>query len=972
MVAEPLASFLVPGTDADIAESYASLPARARETVFGFEDETVFVDLETTGFDPGRDEIIEMAAVLARGPEVLARFSTLVRPRAPIPYETTRLTGIDDAMVSDAPFLERAAGDLAGFIGGRTVVAHNASFDRTFLERAGFGAPRIAGPWIDSLVVSRLALPRMASHRLADLARAFGLPPGRDHRAADDTEALFGIWRIALTALADLPPQVVHELARLAASVPGWPVAPLLAHLAAGLAAPSFDLRRLRTDRLKAERAEGLADACEVALTPPDAQEVLAEFSHDGAVGRMYEGYEPRREQARMAEAVLEAFCTSRCAAVEAGTGVGKSVAYLVPAARFALCNGVRVGVATKTNTLMDQLVHRELPRLAAELGEDLRFTALKGYDHYLCLRKLQRLLDTPEDEEGAAALGMLLSWTAQTSWGDREAINLHWPQRLRRQVLASFSDCTKKHCRFFPNHCYLHGVRRRAASAHIVVTNHSLLFRDLTADGGILPPVRHWIVDEAHAAEAEARDQLSLGVGHAEVRGLLAGLHTKGRGGYLSALRAKVALGRDESARTTLATIDELREAVELTATIADSFFDFVKDLGPGGGSYDRAEVRIDGQMRDRGAWSTAAGVGRSLARRLERLLEIGRSLITGLEGGGEEYASMRADLVGQLSGIAEQLAGLVTVLDGSDDSFVYSVTVDRRREQSAERLDAFLLDVGEVLAEQLYPKVYSVVYTSATIATGNDFSHFARSVGLDRLGDEGYRTLRLDSSYDFERQMAVFVPTDMPEPVQPGAGGYPAYIEALSSLLRGVHEAMGGSVLTLFTNRKDMDEVYRRLAEPMRRAGLPLLVQGRGVSRKRVADEFIAHERMSLLATKSFWEGFDAKGDTLRCVVVPRLPFGPVNDPVLEERRERDNAWWSRYYLPEAVLELKQAAGRLIRSSTDEGCLVLADARLVGSKRYASDFLDALPVRDVERLPSGELAQVIAERFGRRASGD
>lgn len=968
MVAEPLASFLQPGTDPDVAGAYATLAERALETVYGFEEEVVILDLETTGFDPSRDAIIEIGAVLARGPEVVDRFATFVRPPFGIPHETTQLTGITDEMVAEAPPIESLIAPLAEFIGDRTVIAHNASFDRTFLERSGCGPSKIRGGWVDSLEVVRLGLPRLRSHRLADLARAFGLEEGRAHRASDDAEALFGIWRIALTALGDLPAPVLRELARLASNTPGWTLGPILSHLAAAKpGGRAFDLRQLRTDRLRTEQGETLADACETSLTCPEPDAVLAEFDADGVVGRMYEGYERREEQAKMAEAVLEAFGSSRCAAVEAGTGVGKSVAYLLPAALYAQLNGVRVGVATKTNTLMDQLMHRELPRLAASLGGGLRYTALKGYEHYVCLRKFQRMLDAPTDPETAAALGMLLAWTAQSTWGDKEAVNLHWPPALRTQVLASFGDCTKKHCRYYPNHCYLHGARRRAAGAHIIVTNHALLFRDLTSDGGILPPIRHWIVDEAHAAEAEARDQLSLGVGHAEVRGLLGGLHMKGRGGYLSGLRAKAALG-GESAEGAVPVIDEMREVVEQTAVIADSFFDFVKDLGAGTASaYDRTELRVTPQVRDAGSWGTVSGVGRSLAKRMEYLLDRGRALVTALEAAGEEFAEQRADLAGQLSGVAEQLSGLRLVLDGTDEGYVYSVTVDRRRDQLAERLDAFLLDVGDTLASEFYPKVYSVVYTSATIAAGSDFSHFERAVGLDRLAHDGYRTLRLESSYDFERQMAVFVPTDLPEPCQPGQRGYPAYIDALAELLFGVHVALGGSVLTLFTNRRDMDELYGRLANRLEREGLRLLVQGRDVSRKRVADEFIADTHVSLFATKSFWEGFDAKGDTLRCVVIPRLPFGPVNDPVLEERRDRDRRWWEHYYLPEAVLELKQAAGRLIRSSTDEGCLVLADARLVGTKSYAVRFLEALPVRDVERLPAAELPGVIEERFGR-----
>jgi ATP-dependent DNA helicase DinG len=968
MVTEPLASFLQPGTDPDVAGAYATLAERARDTVFGFEDEVVILDLETTGFDPGHDYIIEVAALISRGPEVLDRFSTLVRPPAPIPQETTQLTGIDDGMVAGAPPIESVAIALAEFIGPRPIVAHNATFDRTFLERNGCGSERLRGPWLDSLEVARLAFPRLKSHRLGDIARAFGIEIGRAHRAADDVEALFGVWRVALTALGDLPPAVLHELARLGVQATGWTLAPLLSHLAAGVTAPPFDLRQVRSERMRTERLVALGDACEQTLEVPDTDEVLGEFDAAGVVGRMYDGYERRDEQAQMAEAVLEAFGSSRCAAVEAGTGVGKSVAYLLPAARFAQLNGVAVGVATKTNNLMDQLMHHELPRLAEALGGELRYTALKGYEHYLCLRKLQRLFDGTPDAETAAALGMLLTWIAQSTWGDKDAVNLHWPPTLKPQVLASFSDCTKKRCRYFPNHCYLHGVRRRAAAAHIVVTNHALLFRDLTTDGGILPPIRHWVVDEAHAAEAEARDQLSLGTGYFEVKGLLGGLHTRGRGGSLSAIRAKIALSGTGETASTLAVIDEMRELVEQAATIADSFFDFVKDLGAKSAStYDRTEIRVTPELRDSGAWGTAAGVGRSLFKRLEAVLERGRTLITALEEDAEVHAEQRADLVGQLSGIAEQMAGLAAVLDGTDEAFVYSVTVDRRRDHLAERLDAFLLDVGEALAEQLYPKVYSVVYTSATIAAGSDFSHFEHAVGLDRLARDGYRTLRLESSYDFERQMAVFVPTDLPEPCQPGSRGYASYIDALAKMLFDVHLAVGGSVLTLFTNRRDMDELYGRLAAPLDREGLRLLVQSRGVSRKRVADEFIADERVSLFATKSFWEGFDAKGDTLRCVVIPRLPFGPVNDPVLEERRDRDRDWWAHYYLPEAVLELKQAAGRLIRSATDEGCLVLADTRLVGPKSYAYRFLEALPVREVERLPSDDLARVIRERFGR-----
>ena len=364
---------------------------------------------------------------------------------------------------------------------------------------------------------------------------------------------------------------------------------------------------------------------------------------------------------------------------------------------------------------------------------------------------------------------------------------------------------------------------------------------------------------------------------------------------------------------------------------------------------------------MRDTGPWGTVASTGASLAKRLEALLADARELVTLLEEWGPDVTDGRADLVGLMTRLADQHAGLVAVLDGEDESFVYSVSLDRRPTRPAEKLVAERLDVGEVLACDLYPRVKSVVFTSATIATGESFEHFARSVGLDRLDEGGWRALRLTSSYDFERQMAVYVPTDI---APPNERGYSADLEAL---LEGVHLAMGGSVLTLFTNRRDMEHLHAILEPRLERAGITLLCQKRGTSAKRLRDEFLADERLSLFALKSFWEGFDAKGDTLRCVVVPKLPFGRPTDPLAKERELREGrVAWRRYTLPEAVIELKQAAGRLIRSTTDTGCLVIADARVV-QKTYGRDFVAALPVADIERMPTAQAIDAIGERFGR-----
>ena len=233
--------------------------------------------------------------------------------------------------------------------------------------------------------------------------------------------------------------------------------------------------------------------------------------------------------------------------------------------------------------------------------------------------------------------------------------------------------------------------------------------------------------------------------------------------------------------------------------------------------------------------------------------------------------------------------------------------------------------------------------------------FDHFLHAVGLDRLPSGSYRALHLDSSYDFDAHMAVVVAGDLPDP-----RNREAYLAALEQLIVDVHLAMGGSTLTLFTNRRDMEDLYAAVEPKLAREGLELLCQTRGTSPKQLRDHFISERMSSLFALKAFWEGFDASGDTLRCVVIPKLPFASPTDPLSCERNLREDRAWARYALPDAVLEVKQAAGRLIRSSSDTGVLVLADSRLL-TKGYGKKFLNSLPTPSYQRIEASQVGHYI-----------
>ena len=964
-----LDDLILPDTPARIRASYHTLAARAAERDFGLlEEDVIVLDTETTGLSFRSCELIEIAAARLSGREVVGRFHTFVHPGRPIPEEIRRLTGISDLDVADAPGPEEAVAALADFVGGAPVLAHNATFDRTFVEKVR-GGSEVSDSWVDTLALSRIALPRLSSHRLADMAEVFGCS-GVSHRAMDDVDALAGMWRIMLCALTDMPDGLLGLMAGMHEEVP-WQFRPIIAHLALESGDAPFSMERVRRDLLDSTDDRPHADAAELpsAPTTPSAEEVAAEFGPDGAVRRMYDEYERRPEQLQMAEEVRRAQATSTHRAIEAGTGVGKSIAYLLPSVLYAQRNNVTVGVATKTNALTDQLVSHELPALDRALPQGLTFFSLKGYEHYPCLRRLMRAVaaDLPVDQapergrsEAAVeqdmltAIAVTLAFACQSPSGDLDALGIRWRSVPRQMLTTTSEECQKARCPFFSRGCLVHGARRRAACADIVVTNHSLLLRNVEAEGNVLPPIRHWVVDEAHSFEAEARRQWAREPSAQAARAAFEALG----GTRTGALHLLMVQSSGVEASTTLQGLLARTAAAASRAQVACAdLFSEVRDLvmsSPAGrrASYDTATLWIGPDVRSGEGWGRVLDAGDVACRALDEAARLAGEAAAMAQ---ETLRDPVADLGEHKAALAALLEGIRLVLRGEDESYVYSAQVTRSRTRAAnESLVAEKIDVGAELAQRWLPEMMSVAFTSATIAVGDDFSHFEHAVGLDQLPGAMRSSCRLESSFDYDGSMRVVVARDLPQPNDP------RYLAALEDLLLDVHVSMGGSVLTLFTNRREMERVYEGLRPRLAEHGLDLAMHERGAGVRQVRDRFLAEKSLSLFALKAFWEGFDAAGDTLRCVVIPKLPFSSPTEPLSLERDLREpRAWW-RYSLPEAVLSVKQAAGRLIRSSTDVGVLVLADSRLV-SKRYGRQFVSSLPSSNVVELESGNVARFI-----------
>ena len=1042
-----LDDFIIDGTPEDIRERYASLPRIAEETDFGDMDRNlVVVDTEATGVSYHHDELTQIAAARVEEGRIVDRFLTFVDPGKPIPEDIVHLTGITDEDVKGAPTPNEALAQLVDFVGDAKLVAHNVDFDRTFTTRHPGGYPLLENIWIDSLDLARIVVPRLSSHRLIDLVKAFGAPLST-HRADADVTATCAIFRILLAGVACMPPALVCQIADMA-TPEEWstqavfasfakvyreaakrtaegqetleaalPEGAALVQHAAGRSETleerasgltpldlDFSLRRMRRERTRKLSGGRKEDADEIAADPlrslsfPTEDEIDAAFSESGLVGGLYEDYEPREEQRQMAQAVRGSFAASENLVVEAGTGVGKSMAYLVPAALTARRNGITVGVATKTNALLDQLVFHELPALADSLQKEqpekprLSFAALKGFSHYPCLRRIEGLVeDGPQMREvsgkersQAPALAGLLSFVEQSDYDDMDALKIDYRALPRYSLTTTSRDCLRRKCPYYGSSCFVHGSRARAESADVVVTNHSLLFCDLKAEGGLLPPIRYWVVDEAHGAEAEARSAFSVSLEAEDIVSLASRVDgTNAARNVFARAERKVAQpaarasveGKEFaqfglqagkaapeggltlfyalSAKARAAGEDYGRAARDFVASLKDLLF---FDQNKRGKGYETVELWVNDEVRDSATFKNIAGLGKKMSEAAEKLAFACQELVGYLEGiEGAEQA--QRDVAVVAAELKDQINAVELILEQPSEAYAYSATLCRKKDRVAEKLEALPLSMGEQLDGSLFARTHSVVFTSATLTMEDSFDSFEEALGLNSSEFSACRSCKLDSSFDFDSQMTVYVVSDIPEPNDP------KYLPALQELLAQAHIAQGGSMLTLFTNRREMERCYDAVKPRLKEEGLRLVCQKRGVSVKGLRDDFLKDGHLSLFALKSFWEGFDAPGAVLKGVIIPKLPFSRPTDPLSCERAARDDQAWRHYVLPAAVMETKQAAGRLIRKADDTGSLILADRRLL-TKSYGKTFLNSLPSRTVKVLPAAQVAEELAKR--------
>jgi len=878
----------------------------------------VALDLETTGFDAAVDRIVEIGAARVHLGEdgavtVGERFSTFVDPGAALGSAITRLTGIRDEDLAGAPSPAVALAKLDAFLGTTPVLGHNVGFDLGFLERGGV-PPRDR---LDTVELASILMPTAPTYALQALAAASQIHPEAAHRALDDALTCAAVLGVLAARARALPPALLSEIEAFAPLL-----GPAFAHFFGEALAAA--VRDAWTDTRPAPHA---------ALTriPAAALTVNGAFAPDGPLARTLPGYEERPQQRRLAAAIERAFAEGGALIAEAGTGVGKSLAYLVPALARATA-GERVVVSTHTLPLQDQLVRKDLPALQESLGTNVSVAVLKGRSNYLCPRRWQQLRGVVQTREEARLILKTLVWRLDTTTGDRAELNLLGAEsELWSRISADDETCDARRCARVPGD-YLQRARDAAAKAGVIVTNHALLLNDARMKGALIPASDHLVVDEAHRLEEVATDAFGLALEDRLVRRAL---------DRVSRAPAVTAALRDDRADVAEEVRHEVAKAHERAAEVFTALAAVIDPRA----LEDRLRV-TEGLRKSDDQWLPVELAGDRLADAVAGVASAAERLAARTTD--EDEQAELASAIGELTGIR------IAVARGIHQPRAHDITWLERRSEGDVVLRVAPSYLGDAIRRGLVEPRRSTVFTSATLAVAGSFAFALDRFGLSDLAD----ARPFGSPFDFPSQAILVVPDDG---ALPGDLEFP---DEAAETIADIGRALEGRTLVLFTSHSAMREVAARLGH-LEESGIAVLTQGIDGSRRALLERFAAG-RAVLLGTQSFWEGIDLPGDILECVVIARLPFAVPDDPLVQGRAERYEDPFRDFHLPQAALRLRQGFGRLIRTRTDRGAVVLLDRRAL-LRDYGAQLLASLPDARVHRVPTTDVATTVAQFVGR-----
>ncbi|NJP38905.1 ATP-dependent DNA helicase DinG [Alkalicoccus luteus] len=885
----------------------------------------VVMDLETTGVSAAAgDKIIQIAYVVLENGEKVKTFSSFINGADQIPEFVQQLTGISLEDLEGAPAFQDIVPEVLTDLSDACFAAHNADFDLPFLNEAleEAGYLPFEGPVVDTVELSRIFFPSEDSFRLGELSASLGITHQNPHQADSDAEAAADLWLRIHTKLQQLPSAALKHLLSLATS---WKsdMYPLVAEAYEKAAETEHNgIETYRGIAVKKPAASPRGDRSEPVLL----EDVLSTFKQSKKMEAVFPGYVFRSGQAEMMTFTDTIFSENETGLAEAGTGTGKTLAYLIPAALHAWNNKERIVVSTETIQLQEQILKKEVPLLEKLLPFKPKTALLKGRHHYACLQKVERLLENQlhESYETMLARSQLLVWLTETQTGDLEELNLAAASHLFMKEIASDPDsCSSPDCPWFSRDFYQR-AKQQAREAELIITNHALLLTDIAYESQVIPAYRKAVIDEAHHLSEAASRQFGISLEYADMARLLNEFAGRDQKGVLD--RALEHLP-ERLNRLTIAFEDAKQE-------YHDTFLMMYQYLSHGAGtseSGDRARtVHMDRK------WALVQDAAARFRAVMQDILD--EWVFLQQEAAEKDLPKLTAFF----QELEDKLSLVEKLILQQQEGYVYWLEKSAKGPKQSITVYSSPTEVDHLLADRFFRKKKSVLLTSATMTVDKSFTYMIEELGLE---DFEIRTLQVASPFRWKEQAAIFIPEDMPLIKEDGEE---LYIEALVETVYRLSIVTQGKMMVLFTSYDMLRRAYR-LLQPMLDESYLLIGQGvQSKSRTKLVKMFQQFDRSILFGTSSFWEGVDIPGEDLSVLVMARLPFPPPGDPVFQAKSDKlkksGDSPFMKLSLPKAVLRFKQGFGRLIRSEKDSGFIVVMDRRII-TARYGRKFLKSLP---------------------------
>ncbi|MEX1030611.1 MAG: ATP-dependent DNA helicase DinG [Paenibacillaceae bacterium] len=943
------------------------------------------LDFETTGAE-SHDRIIQVGLTIVEDGLITQTYSSFVRPGIPIPDVIRRLTGIEATMVSDAPELDDVLIEMLPLLSDAILVAHNAIFDLGFLQRALLeaGYEPYNGRVLDTIHFLRFLYPGLSSLSLGRACHALNIPHERHHQADSDAQATANLWLHCLERVQNLPLLTVQRLAGIFA------VTPMFEDIVWFLQEIERD-KEIRSDVI--EGSDHYYRQLYLKVNDWNDEEdeihrsIPADYSEgEGGFVDFYDQFKPqlqnkfkrfeeREGQDQMIHEVHRTFTEGQHLMIEAGTGTGKSLGYLIPSVYYSVLNEEKVVISTHTINLQEQIRQRDIPLLQELFPFPFKAAVLKGRSHYLCLRKFENKVNTSDFEnpkEDPITAAQMVVWLGQTNHGDEEEI--HFANKGKdfwRSVESDTDSCLNRACPWFKK-CFYHRARHEANVADIVITNHSLLFTDVKAENRILPAYRYLVIDEAHQFEETASKHLGIEVGYYTMVKALTWLYKDNRSGLLPQLIFRLQRQEEDDSREAAgqleAMIPEVIKVREEWDQLTDRLYGLLSTTGDASSEVGQHVLRLKKDSFPSG-WNEVHTLEDNIYVRLTDILKLLERISGELKESQDKYdlQSLLTDMNGSMKDLFRLRDQLRFILhcDDKDQPFVFWLEAHPYYRSKSLQLVGVPIDVSPMLQNYFFENKESVVLTSATLSVEKSFQYACDQLGLQSsLDTNKLRTVQLPSAFNYREQALVIVPRDFPSVK---GSGDPVFLEALARSLTEVAIETKGRMLVLFTSHRMLKQIHEMIRNPLAEQGIQLLGQGMdSTSRSKLIHLFQEQTASVLLGTSSFWEGVDIPGQALSCLAIVRLPFQPPNHPLVEAKNDAlkrmNKNPFMKLSVPQAVIRFKQGFGRLVRTSQDKGIVIIYDTRVIDTS-YGKYFLYSLPGPKIEHLPTDQLVPRIQD---------